>query len=146
MPYATVSDVSAYYLNKSFTSNTLVTDTEILSMIDQYSAIIDARLSKNFTVPITDSTDLKILKMLCVKLVVCDVDGVFRANDKKFDRKRNICKEAETLMEQLLDGTIPLATAQKNARVYGEFNNLDSNGDEVSPSCTIEDADPTKWS
>jgi len=64
--YTTVAGVQAYYLGVVFSSTAdYLTDSIIGNFITEQSAIIDLRIKKKYTLPITDAADKSYLKVLC---------------------------------------------------------------------------------
>ena len=89
--YCDVSDIEAYFLNKKFNCGDYLENNEIKGFIIAETAIINSIVQKKYTLPLTDASDLLIVKTICEKLVVDTVDGIFRekTEDGKFDRRRN---------------------------------------------------------
>lgn len=65
MSYCTVSDIQSLFPNYTFSAISIVTTTAITNThIPITDALIDARLRKYYTVPITDDTDLVLMKSI----------------------------------------------------------------------------------
>lgn len=150
--YTDIASVESYYMNLDITSgaNAVVTNDEINAWIEQKGAIIDQKLSKVYEVPFTNATDLLIMKQLNDAMVVCDLDRRLRENDEqgKFNFKRNKCKEAEKLFDDILTGNLPLNAPKvgtATAKSPNDFNDVDSEGNTVEPSFKIADANPDNW-
>lgn len=118
-PYTTTPDIQSYYLGAEFLSTSdYLTPTVIDRFIAEKSTIIDFAIKKKYTLPITDANDLTFLKVLCEKLVVCQVDKILRQNstpeESDFRRERGYCKKAKEMLDKILNGDIELNTPQKS--------------------------------
>lgn len=140
--YCTPQNVEAYYLGKDFKCEDYVTGQEIEGFILTETARINAALRAKYSLPITDADDLKILQMICEKLIVGTVDGIFR--EKKisddFDRTRNLKKEANDLLKEIKNGDLILNSSTLTSPMV--FNNIDSGGNEVTKRYTDELIEP----
>lgn len=148
MGYATTDNVQAQYMGIDFSvTGAKITAAEVQSMIDDYSALIDARIGTLYHLPITNTSDLRLLKLVCIKLVVCDIDGIIREKlpDKKLARKRDVCTEASDLLHDLTSGKLNLNSTKIQGSVSGQFGTTDSNGDTTEPFFKRSNADPTTW-
>lgn len=123
MPYTTPDDILSYYNGLTYTNrggaDNNISEAESQKFIDEQTAIINLRIGKKYELPITDDDDLTYLKIVNDKLVVCIIDKILRsfAMDDESDmvRRRNACKEAEKMLSDIMDGTIPLNTTQKSS-------------------------------
>lgn len=152
MAYTDLAEIESYYMGIDIVSgqDSLITPDQVASFISQADAIINARLSKYYVTTFTDPDDLLIIKTLSSYMVVCRLDGRLRENDEenKFNFKRNLCKEAENLLKQIINGDIELKTTKVDPSVSEpafEFNTADSDGDEVPYYQKIKDCDPDNF-
>ena len=120
MGYCTVSEVASEFKDVTFNSSSTVTDTEVSGFIDQQTEVIDARLSSKYDVPIVEADSpksFKILKMICIWCVADRVRQIMQVKEigdeklKQGTRAPNSCKKAEALLEQILNGKLPLQDA-----------------------------------
>ena len=122
MAYTTAADILEYYNGLAYTdsegSDNNISEADAVQFIDEQTAIIDLTIGKKYTLPITDSSDLIYLKLVCDKLVVCQMDKTLRSyamdDESEFMRKRNYCKDAKEMIDKILNGEIPLNTDQKS--------------------------------
>jgi phage gp36-like protein len=115
MAYCTISDVQGYYKNLEVGASTAVTTAKLQAMIDGHSATIDARIRKLYETPVDAEEALKVLKPLCCKLVVVDLDpilGQAKADDKH-PRAALYAKQAEDLLRSIETGATDLEDATK---------------------------------
>ena len=127
MAYTTTDDILSYFNGFDWTDNegteNNISEAEGQKFINEQTVIIDLRIGKKYILPITDSSDLTYLKIVNDKLVVCIIDKILRAYamDDESDkvRKRNYCKEANEMLDKILNGEIPLNTDQKS---FGAFS------------------------
>lgn len=131
MQYCNVADIEAYYLNKTFKCDDYITNTQVETFIIQDSALIDATLRARYALPITDSDDLLILKMINEKMVVGTIDDIIREKTEsgEFERSRGMRKEALDWLKKIKEGEILLNASGKASVI--KFNNIDSEGNEV---------------
>jgi phage gp36-like protein len=122
MAYTTAADIQKYfnglaYVDSEGTDNN-ISEANVDQFIDEQSSIIDLTLSKKYTLPISDATDLNYLKIVCDKLVVCQIDKIMRTfamdDEAQFMRRRNYCKEAQEMLDKLMSGEISLSATQKS--------------------------------
>lgn len=119
--YTTNADILKYFNGLTYTDSE-GTDNNISSdNVDQFiaeqSVVIDLTIGKKYNLPVTNGSDLTYLKLVCDKLVCCQIDKILRAyamdDEADMVRRRNYCKEAKEMLDSIMDGTIPLNTAQK---------------------------------
>lgn len=141
--YTKIDDIQAYYQSFKFTANSLVTTRDVENFIVEQEAILDSILGKYYVVPITNTTDLLIIKNIVDKSVVHVIDGIIRKTDTegKYVFSRNLGKEANSLLERIEKGDIKLNTTRRNSVM--KFNNLDADGTEQTKHFKMKNADPT---
>ena len=150
--YCTVQDIEVYYMGKEFDCDGYVKGTDVQSFISEYQAKIDAVLRKRYSLPITATTDLMIIKMINEKFVVAEVDGILREKDVSrdqdgtFQRLRNPRKEADKCLKEIADGVLILTSSRKSSAM--KFNTVGSDGEvvekrfkdsNIEPNITSED-------
>ena len=143
MSYCTVTDVKGYYLNKKFKCNDYLNNEEIEVHIAQDAAIVNAVLKTRYSLPITDQSDLRILKMINEKMVVGTIDDVYRERTEgdKFSRDRTTRKEALDWLKQIKNGDLILDGTEKDSVI--KFNNVDSEGNTVEKRFKDSNIEPT---
>ncbi len=72
MPYATADTVKSEFPALQYSSSTDqgITEAEVTTWCDEFSAYIDSKLQNRYVVPITGTEALKVLSMICKDLVV----------------------------------------------------------------------------
>lgn len=121
MAYTTADDILKYLNGIDYTdsegADNIFSEADAIQFIDEQTSIIDLTIGKKYTLPITSANDLNYLKLVCDKLVICQVDKTRRAyamdDESEFLRRRNYCKEAQEMIDKIMDGTIPLDADQK---------------------------------
>lgn len=142
MAYTTSTDILKYFNGLEYADSagvpTNISEANVDQFIDEQTVIIDLTISKKYVLPIADSSDLGYLKLVCDKLVVCQIDQTLRtyATDEnvEFLRKRNYCKEAQEMLKKIMDGEIPLNAAQKSFNAFA-YNKTSVYED---PCCKID--------
>ena len=131
--YCAVQDLESYFLGKSFECDDYLTNGKANGFILVDAAIINATLKVRYTLPITNTNDLLILKSINEKMVVGTIDDIFRERneDGKFDRGRNTRKEALDMLKLIRNGDLILESSGATPPI--KFNKLDSAGDTVKP-------------
>ncbi len=143
MSYCTVEDVKGYYLNKEFKCDDYLDNQEVGVHIAQDAALMDAVIKTRYTLPISDQSDLRILKMINEKMVVGTIDDVFRerTSDEKFDRFRKTRKEALDWLNKIKKGELILDGTEKDSII--KFNDKDSDGNTVEKRFKDGNIEPT---
>jgi hypothetical protein len=127
MAYTTADDILKYFNGLTYTDNegidNNISSSDVSQFIDEQSVVIDMKIKKKYELPITNANDLTYLKLVCDKLVVCQIDKTLRSyaseEDSNMTRRRNYCKEAKEMLDKLISGTIELAAPQKTFRAFG---------------------------
>ena len=141
--YCTVADVESYYNNVSFNDDGYVSGNECEAFIIQESAFMDMYLRKRYSLPVTDATDLLVLKMICAKLVVGTIDEIIREKNPtdEEERGRNYRRDALKILDKIISGEMTLAQAAVSSVM--KFNNIDSNGNTVQKNFKIAEIEPS---
>ena len=131
--YCSVQDLEGYFLNKSFGCGNYLNNGEADGFILTDAAIINATLKIRYTLPITNTNDLLILKSINEKMSVGTIDDIFREKtvDGKFDRGRNTRKEAIDMLKLIRNGDLILESTGNTPPI--KFSKIDSAGDTVKP-------------
>lgn len=133
MAYAVTSDVASEFKNVEFTAQTPVTATEVTAFITQADGEINGYVGKVYTIPITGTESLAVMKMISVWLVAHRVSQILQV--------KTVTEETETgaksLREQaleLLDKIVkrefvltdaPLLSSTGGFKSYASDNSLD---------------------
>lgn len=142
MSYCSVQNVEAYFLGKKFGCDDYLTHDEVQEFIRQESLTLDIQIKTRYSLPITNTNDLVILKMIVEKLVSGTVDDIMREKDKdaKFERTRNLRKEAKGMIDMIMKGQLLLNTSRKNSVI--KFNKTDSEGNTVEKRFKDSNVEP----
>lgn len=126
MGYCTIQDLEGYFLNKSFKCGDYLTTGKAQVFIDTDAAIINAQISAKYSLPITNTNDLMILKAINAGMTVGTIDDIFRekTEDGSFERGRNTRKEALDMLKLIRNGDLLLDGTQKTSVI--KFNTLTS--------------------
>jgi len=122
MTYTTASDILKYFNGLSYTdsegTDNNLSEADVDQFIAEQTVILNMKIAKKYTLPVTDADDLTYLKIICDKMVVCQIDKTLRAyamdDESQYVRKRNYCKEAQEMIEGIMDGSVPLNSTQKS--------------------------------
>lgn len=124
MAYATVEDVRNYFLNYQFSANADLSTAKIQFHLDNEQSFIDLEISKVANLPITDTTDLKLLRQIHSKLVAGIVDEMTLNNDPKtgveLPKKRNLRKQAIQMLSDIVHRKVYLNSNSKTLITDGK--------------------------
>lgn len=113
MGYCTATDVQDYFLNMVFSETTSITKTKVDNIIAKRSDYIDSVLTSKYTVPLTDTKDLAIIKDICSRLVAGEIDEINNfstAISVEVKKGRDLKKEALADLDKIISGEIKLKT------------------------------------
>lgn len=115
MAYCTISDVQGYYKDLTIGASTAVTTAKVQALIDGHSATIDAKIRKLYETPVTAEEALKVLKPICCKLVVSDLDPIVgqAKPDDKAPRAKLYADQAAAALQDVATGATDLEDATK---------------------------------
>ena len=141
--YCEITDIESYYQGKSFDCSSYVTSERINTFIITETAVINSTLRKRYSLPITNTEDLLILKMICEKLVVGTVDDIIQEKDPEgnLERSRGYRKEAMDMLNKIAKGEMILNKTEKSSVI--KFNNVDSEGNEVEKQIKVSEIEPS---
>ena len=123
MAYTKALDILKYFnglsYNDSEGTDNSISEANVEQFIEEQSIIIDLTIGDKYILPITDTTALNYLKLICDKLVVCQIDKILRtfamADESEFVRRRNYCKEAQEMINKILNNEIVFDVIQKTS-------------------------------
>lgn len=133
MVYTTVADIQAFYIGLTFSTITRPSTAQVSEWIDEASAVIDTYLSTTYVVPITDSTDLLVIKDLCNQYVLNNCNFVLSKNRMGVVNNNEVLprslthKEFFTRIEQICDKYMLTNTTQVAKHEVGYSYNADNN-------------------
>lgn len=122
MAYTTNTDIKKYFNGLTYTDSEGVDNNISSDNVDQFileqGSVIDLTIGKKYTLPLTNTDDLRYIKLICDKLVVCQIDKILRSfamdDETELNRRRNYCKEAKQMLDDILDGKVVLNATQKS--------------------------------
>lgn len=139
MAYATTANVASEFKNITFSSTTQVTDTEVARFITEAEAEIDARIGKKYTVPLTNASDIAIVRQASVWMVADRVRKIMQVKDisveelKQGVRPPGGRREALKLIDEILKGDLEL-----NADLLSSSNGIQSFTVDIDDPNTFE--------
>lgn len=126
MAYCTVADVQKLFANIVFGGNTPVTTTDIETVhIPTADALIDARLRRFISLPVTSSADRELLRLISMNLAAGSIAEVLyetsaQPNDQPGARRHR--ERGETLLAQIERGTLRLESDRRDPFEMGVFS------------------------
>lgn len=116
MAYCTNTDVSSEFKDITFSTTTAVKDTEIDAWILQAGSLIDSYVSSKYETPVTGTSSLLLLKMICIWLVKARILSVLSVKTPQDKTKQDpdgpsLLKQAMDLLKLIKSGQLPLVDA-----------------------------------
>lgn len=115
MAYCVLADVQKLLKWFTFTSTSKVTSDEITNYyIPEADTVIDSKLQRVYTVPITDSDDIEILKYISCRIVACEVAHVLvlQASGEISDIVTRWCDQAKERLNDILTQDVLLPNSE----------------------------------
>ena len=147
MAYCTEADVKIEFKNILWDTPSGIASTTVTEWCDQESAVIDAYLSKVYTVPITGTQSLKTVKKIAIMLVTCRVKKTLQVKDlppATQDQVGEDCKKAYELLEDLVALELLLSDAILIGGVVTGIGGVFSNVSEEGHECVFK-KEETQW-
>lgn len=147
MAYCTVTDVASEFKSITFSSTTPVTDTEVTNFIAMDEAVINGRLGLKYTVPITGTSSLLIMKKISLLLVVGKVKNLMavKSGEAKADQGGPgdpYIKQAMDMLDMIVNEDIILKDAVAAAVLGAAKSYLSNGGGDYTPKFDVE---TTQW-
>jgi hypothetical protein len=103
--YCSPGDVLSFFSAFKAGASSPVSEQKINGLISQWSAYITGALRGKYSLPITDETDLELLRGICARLTAGDIDDI--TNDKSIggavvSKKRDLKGEALKMLEEFM--------------------------------------------
>lgn len=124
MPYCTKEQVSDEFNGSiTFGTSTNPTDTTVDRWIAEADALIDSKVGLRYLVPVTNATDLLIIRSIAVMLVAARVrKRLNRASSDGETAKKVVSdgwNEAQKMLDQIAKGTMELANTDLRSTTVG---------------------------
>jgi hypothetical protein len=115
--YTTFKNIESYYMGLDFSASDIITTAKVKGWISDHSVQLDSIIRRRYNLPIVNTNDLILLKLITEKMVVGKIDTILRLSsneeEQKYVRNRNYEVEAKNMLQDLIDGKTTLETAQK---------------------------------
>ncbi|NOS67911.1 MAG: hypothetical protein HOO67_06160 [Candidatus Peribacteraceae bacterium] len=142
MAYAVAADVAKLLPGMTFSDTTKVTTADLTEILSQVEAMVDAALQNIYTVPITGSAALKVVKMLVThKAAAMVIERTDQQGDKVHPKAAAWNKTFTDWLDLLEKETVRLTDApivNTQAERCISTGALDSDGNERLPSFTMD--------
>ena len=111
--YCEAEDVQAYFSAVQFNENAAIDAEKLYILIGDASAYIDGQLRRVYKLPVTDETDVCILKGICARLVAGEVDDILNLVANNGTQKtRNLKQEGKTMLKEFCERSALLSNPQ----------------------------------
>jgi hypothetical protein len=133
MAYSVLADVQSLIKWITFDATSKVTSTEVTStFIAEADAYIDSKLERIYAVPVTDADDIEILRYISCRKAACAIAKVLmlQASGQFVEIVKSWCEDAETKLQEILDGTVTLPNTTEVDTTSGLYSYMaHGNGD-----------------
>ena len=138
--YCTVANVEARIKGIIFATDTVIKRTEVEGFITGNSAVIDSRINTLYSVPVTGTVSLEIVKKICVYLTLAEIMPVIEQGLSKEDITTiDYIGRANDMLEKIESGETDLIDASK--RTSSNFYNYNVTNS-IEP---VVEKDETQW-
>ena len=143
MAYCTIDDVQKMLKWFEFSATSKITTTEVNTLwIPEADETIDSKLQRVYETPITNSSDIEILKYISCRMVACEIAHVLvlQADGEISEIVNRWCLEAKERLEEILKQEILLPNSTlKDSTNGGRLYSFTAHGND-----TYDAPDP-KW-
>jgi hypothetical protein len=137
MAYSTVADIISEFKNQTFDLTSQVTSTEVTEYIVQTDAWINAELGQIYVTPITDSTDLSIVKRISIWMTKHRVQEILALRSGEAldsEDQSNLEKKANDMLmrivdKKLLHNSTRLSSNNSGIEDFNSANNINAEFD-----------------
>lgn len=131
MAYAVVSDIQSEFKNTSFTTTSSLTSTEVTELITQTENKVNAELAQVYVTPVTNATDVSILKTIVIYFVKHRVQEILALKSgEKLDSEdqSNLEDKAQEMLDKIIDRKLLHNTTRKSTNNSGieDYNSNNS--------------------
>lgn len=140
--YCTVDNIRSMMKSITISDVTKITTTEVETWITNTSALIDSKVIRQYSLPVTDSGMLAVLKSVCEMLVAARIVRVLYAGSMKNVPAvaREWKKEAMDILNEIAEGKVNADATGATDIVFTGKN--DSDGETREP---VFDSDEDSW-
>ena len=106
MAYAVVANVQSEFKSRTFGSGTALTSGEVAEFITETENYVNSELAQVYVTPVTNATDISILKTITIWFVKHRVEGVLnlKANSElDGETPENLEKKAQDRLDKIID-------------------------------------------
>lgn len=124
MAYTTSAAVASEFKKITIDANSAVTSTEVDEFISQTDAMIDGVIQARYTVPVSASEALKILKTISTAFVAKRVADIMKLKTGEVEKEQEpkfdtLYYHAKKMLEQIRKGELILSGAQSSTSHQG---------------------------
>jgi len=127
--YCLVSDIENWFPGVTFDNTTTkISKNFVRNLITRHSAYIDTRLANAYTVPITGSNSLQLVKEICEYFTIADVENILNTGLGRISDlvKKDYRKLGEQKLKSIENGETELTDAQSNSSSDFYNNNVEN--------------------
>jgi hypothetical protein len=122
MAYAAYADIQSEFKNQTFSASTKLTSTEVTEIITQTENKINAELGQVYVTPVTNSTDISILKRISIMFVKHRVENILKIKSgEKLDSEdqENLEKKAQDELDKIIEKRLLHNTTRRTTNNSG---------------------------
>lgn len=142
MPYCAVADVQKLFANIVFGETTPVTSDDIETVhIPAADALIDARLRRFASVPVTAAGDLELMRLISMSLAAGTVAEILyetsaQPNEQPGARRHR--ERGERLLAEIESGALTLESDRRSLFDAGVYESYEASVEDVKPLVRME--------
>ena len=121
MAYATPSQVQDEFKSVDFTaSGVAITTAKVTEWISQAEAYINAKISGRYTVPVTATDAVPLLRMISISIVKCRIEKILSVKapidpNKQATDVPDCYKRWDDMLDKIAKGSLPLPGADASS-------------------------------
>lgn len=132
MSYATEAEISSEFKNVEFSATTSVKTAEVTRFLAEASALIDAKVGMRYVTPVTNASDLLILKTICIDIVTARIKRILDVKTGKTETEQGVKGSVEgaalKMLSEISNGNLPLQNSELINESSGVYSYAASNG------------------
>lgn len=122
MAYVTYNDIENEFKNTAFSASTKLTSTEVTEIITQTENRVNAELGQVYVTPVTNTTDISILKTIVIYFVkhrVTEILALRSGEELDDDAETSLETKAQKLLDKIIQKKLLHNTTRKTTNNAG---------------------------
>ena len=130
MAYAAYTDIQNEFKNTAFDATAKLTSTEVTEIITQTENTVNAQLAQVYSTPVTNSTDVSIIKRLIIMFVKHRVQEILKlkSGEELDSEESSLEDKAQKMLDKIIEKKLLHNTTRKTTNNVG-VEDYNSNND-----------------